>query len=82
MLIPPRCFTCGTPIGDKWSYFVDTITERKNSSKENKTSQLDIEYIDIKDDGSITRSIEGEGRDRSYIFDEYRSLQYSFFIQR
>ena len=20
MLIPPRCFTCGTPIGDKWSF--------------------------------------------------------------
>ena len=60
MLIPPRCFTCGTPIGDKWYYFVDTITEKKNASNEKKSSQLDIEYIDIKDDGSIEKSIEGE----------------------
>jgi DNA-directed RNA polymerase subunit N (RpoN/RPB10) len=60
MLIPPRCFTCGTPIGDKWGYFVDTMIEKKNASKEQKDSQLDIEYIDIKDDGSIKKSIEGE----------------------
>ena len=60
MLIPPRCFTCGNPIGDKWTCFVYTIIEKKNSSKEKKQSNLDIEYIDIKDDGSITKSIEGE----------------------
>jgi DNA-directed RNA polymerase subunit N (RpoN/RPB10) len=60
MLIPPRCFTCGTPIGDKWVCFVDTIIEKKSASKENKTTQLDIEYIDIKEDGSIKKSIEGE----------------------
>ena len=38
MLIPPRCFTCGNPIGDKWTCFVDTIIEKKNSSKEKKQS--------------------------------------------
>ena len=37
MLIPPRCFTCGNPIGDKWGYFVDTMIEKKNASKEKKS---------------------------------------------
>tara|TARA_B100000214_G_scaffold35846_1_gene22565 strand:+ start:5141 stop:5401 length:261 start_codon:yes stop_codon:yes gene_type:complete len=60
MLIPPRCFTCGTPIGDKWSCFVDTIIEKKNASTEKKNTQLDIEYIDIQEDGSIEKSIEGK----------------------
>tara|TARA_B100000427_G_scaffold322834_1_gene325403 strand:- start:253 stop:513 length:261 start_codon:yes stop_codon:yes gene_type:complete len=60
MLIPPRCFTCGTPIGDKWSCFVDTIIENKNASTEKKNTQLDIEYIDIQEDGSIEKSIEGK----------------------
>ena len=60
MLIPPRCFTCGNPVGDKWVCFVDTIIERKNASNVKKSSQLDIEYIDIKEDGSIKKSIEGE----------------------
>ena len=63
MLIPPRCFTCGTPVGDKWACFVDTIIEKKNASSEKKNTQLDIEYIDIKDDGSIQKSIEGETLD-------------------
>ena len=34
MLIPRRCFTCGTPVGDKWSYFVESLNERKSASKE------------------------------------------------
>tara|TARA_B110000285_G_C15133571_1_gene625315 strand:- start:2663 stop:2923 length:261 start_codon:yes stop_codon:yes gene_type:complete len=63
MLIPVRCFTCGNPIGDKWEYFVDTLIEKKNASKEQKDSEVDIQYIDIKDDGSITKSIEGETLD-------------------
>ena len=33
MLIPPRRFTCGTPIGDNQRYFVDTMI-KKNASKE------------------------------------------------
>ena len=60
MLIPVRCFTCGNPIGDKWGYFVDTMVERKKDSKEKVESEVDIQYIDIKDDGSITKSVEGE----------------------
>tara|TARA_B110000902_G_scaffold34575_1_gene36744 strand:+ start:100 stop:360 length:261 start_codon:yes stop_codon:yes gene_type:complete len=60
MLIPVRCFTCGNPIGDKWEYFVETMVERKKDSKEKVESEVDIQYIDIKDDGSIKKSVEGE----------------------
>ncbi len=70
MLIPVRCFTCGNPVGDKWGYFVDTMIEKKNASKEKKDSQMDIQYIDIKDDGSIKKSIEGE------ILDELEMHKY------
>ena len=70
MLIPIRCFTCGHPVGDKWGYFVDAMIEKKNASKEKKDSQMDIQYIDIKDDGSITKSIEGE------ILDELEMHKY------
>ena len=60
MLIPVRCFTCGTPIGDKWKLFIEEMNVRKTNSKDKSTAQLDIEYIDIKDDGSIKKSVEGE----------------------
>lgn len=60
MLIPVRCFTCGTPVGDKWKFFVKEMNDKKNGSNEKVNSELDIEYIDIKNDGSIKKSIEGE----------------------
>ena len=60
MLIPIRCFTCGNVTGDKWDPFVKTVLEKKNQSRENVSSKLDIEYIDIDDEGKIKKSIEGE----------------------
>ena len=62
MIIPMRCFTCGTVTGDKWTPFVKEIMESKNkSSKEvDPESTLDIEYIKVTEDGSINKSIEGE----------------------
>ena len=30
MLIPPRCFTCGEIIADKWDIYIKTVNERKN----------------------------------------------------
>ena len=60
MLIPIRCFTCGSSIGDKWTPFVQSVMEKKNKSKENVHSNLDIEYIELTDDGSVKKSIEGE----------------------
>ncbi|MBG01405.1 MAG: hypothetical protein CL470_03960 [Acidimicrobiaceae bacterium] len=63
MIIPIRCFTCGEVIGDKWNPFIQLITEKKNKSNENVTSDLDIEYINITNDGSIKKSIEGQSLD-------------------
>ena len=63
MIIPIRCFTCGNVIGDKWNPFIKILMEKKNESKEDVNSELDIEYINITDDGSIKKSIEGEALD-------------------
>lgn len=64
MIIPIRCFTCGNVIGDKWIPFVKLINQKKNGSNENVDSNLDIEYIHIKEeDGQIKKSIEGECMD-------------------
>ena len=60
MLIPVRCFTCGSVIGDKWNPFVEGIVEKKEKSTKKVTSELDIQYIQITEDGSIEKSIEGE----------------------
>ena len=60
MIIPVKCFTCGSLVSDKWTAFISETTERKNLSTEKVSSDLDIEYINITDDGSIKKSIEGE----------------------
>ena len=60
MIIPVRCFTCGNVTGDKWGAFVSTVVEKKNVSAENVSSKLDIEYINIDDDGKIEKTIEGK----------------------
>ena len=57
MIIPPRCFTCGNPIADKWIPYIKTVRKRKDEIDTNiKSNDLDIEYIDtsnIKSDKSI-----------------------------
>ena len=35
MIIPVKCFTCGSLVSDKWMPFISETTERKNLSKEN-----------------------------------------------
>lgn len=70
MIIPVRCFTCGNVTGDKWTAFVDTVIEKKNKSSENVSSKLDIEYINIDDDGKIEKSIEGK------VLDEFGIHKY------
>ena len=60
MIIPVRCFTCGNVIADKWTPFVKLVMEKKNESTENVDSELDIQYINITEDGSIQKSIEGD----------------------
>ena len=70
MIIPVRCFTCGNVTGDKWTAFVDTVIEKKNKSSKNVSSKLDIEYINIDDDGKIEKSIEGK------VLDEFGIHKY------
>ena len=48
MLIPPRCFTCGEIIADKWEIYIKTVNQIKNDDKSTHVNnELDIEYIDI-----------------------------------
>ena len=64
MIIPIRCFTCGTVLADKWNPFIELIMEKKNDSKKPVNgSDLDIEYIKVTDDGSIEKSVEGVAMD-------------------
>ena len=69
MIIPPRCFTCGNPIADKWIPFIETVKERKNEDKNifNK-NDLNIKYIDTEKkkqefsiEGQVLNEILGEG---------------------
>ena len=60
MLIPPRCFTCGEIIADKWDIYIKTVNERKNSDKStHNENELDIEYIDTST-SSVEKSVEGK----------------------
>mgnify|MGYP001162172494 CR=1 FL=1 len=63
MLIPIRCYTCGEITGDKWSAFIESISEEKKKSNKIVTrNNLDIEYLDVKSDKK--KSIEGEVLDK------------------
>jgi DNA-directed RNA polymerase subunit N (RpoN/RPB10) len=58
MLIPPRCFTCGNVLADKWIPYINTVREEKNESKEMfKENELDIKFIDVSK--KVEKSIEG-----------------------
>lgn len=48
MIIPPRCFTCGNPIADKWIPFIEEVKKKKDEDTNifNK-NDLNISYIDI-----------------------------------
>jgi len=64
MIIPPRCFTCGTVIGDKWTPFIEEVISEKQKSTEDVNPDLDIDYINITDEGRIKKSIEGKVLDK------------------
>ena len=62
MLIPPRCFTCGNVLADKWVPYINTVREEKNESKEMfKENELDIKFIDV--NKKVEKSIEGKSKD-------------------
>ena len=64
MIIPPRCFTCGTVIGDKWTPFLEEVIAEKQKSTDDVTPDLDINYINVTDEGRIKKSIEGKVLDK------------------
>ena len=47
MIIPPRCFTCGEIIADKWVPFINTVNEILNIIKINlfMTSSFLYHYV-------------------------------------
>ena len=60
MLIPPRCFTCGEVIADKWVIYIQTVNMKKNNDNStHKENELDIDYIDTSN-SSAKKSIEGQ----------------------
>jgi DNA-directed RNA polymerase subunit N len=64
MIIPVRCFTCGTVVADKWIPFIEQVSEqKKNSDKKVNGSDMDIQYIEIQGKGEVEKSIEGKVMD-------------------
>ena len=62
MLIPPRCYTCGETLADKWIPYISAIQTDKNKSQEDISSEkelLELRFIDIKDKNP-EKSIEGK----------------------
>ena len=62
MLIPPRCYTCGEVLADKWIPYITAVQNDKNNVKEDINSEkelLDLSFIDIKDP-KPEKSIEGK----------------------
>ena len=64
MIIPIRCFTCGSVLGDKWIPYITVVQEEKNKSNEKLEDEPTTTYIDLK---NPKKSIEGEVLDEMGI---------------
>ena len=64
MIIPIRCFTCNNVIADKWNPYVEFVKKEKSKSKEEVTSDLDLDYIDVDSGKKVEKSIEGKVLDK------------------
>lgn len=64
MIIPVRCFTCNNVIADKWNPYIELVKKEKSKSKEEVTSDLDLDYIDVDSGKKVEKSIEGEVLDK------------------
>ena len=60
MLIPVKCFTCGTVIGDKYLYYQKRVFDLKTERRINPEV---IQYLDVM---NIDKTVEGE------VLDELR----------
>lgn len=54
MLIPVKCFTCGTVIGDKYLFYQEEVVATKIKR------QINPEVIQYLDQTSIDKTVEGE----------------------
>ena len=62
MLIPPRCYTCGEVLADKWIPYITAVQSDKNSMEgeiNSETDLLELKYIDVKNPNP-EQSIEGK----------------------
>ena len=64
MIIPVRCFTCNSVIADKWNPYIELVKKEKSKSKQEVTSDLDLDYIDVDSGKKVEKSIEGEVLDK------------------
>ena len=64
MIIPIRCFTCNNVIADKWNPYIELVKKEKSKSKQEVTSDLDLDYIDVDSGKEVEKSIEGEVLDK------------------
>jgi len=67
MIIPVRCFTCGSVLGDKWIPYITAVQEEKNKSKETLGSEPGSTFINLE---NPQKSIEGK------ILDEMNITKY------
>jgi DNA-directed RNA polymerase I, II, and III subunit RPABC5 len=49
MLIPVRCFTCGSVISDKWIAYEKIVAEERSKNKEKEVELLDIDMLESGD---------------------------------
>lgn len=54
MIIPIKCFTCGTVLANKWNYYVSEV--RKEKLKAN----IDLEKVVYLTGANIEKTIEGK----------------------
>jgi DNA-directed RNA polymerase subunit N (RpoN/RPB10) len=62
MLIPPRCYTCGETLADKWIPYISAVQSDKNDMNDTvnpKEDLLELKYIDVKNP-KAEKSIEGK----------------------
>ena len=54
MIIPIRCFTCGTILADKWEYFKNKSEELEKRAKTDESVVMtDIEFFDKSAKGQV-----------------------------
>lgn len=54
MLIPVKCFTCGTVIGDKYRYYTREVRRKKASAG------ADVDAVQYLTNDMVDKTIEGE----------------------